>query len=227
MEVSKEEKTRIESVLNWTFPGIRFYYRDTDSNVDVEETYTVGRILRAGFFIDVSAYSKRPCSRIRFIIASSHIAELYKTKYCEPEARKCELCVLHPHSYFKVMDVFKVGDQYQVFLLHIPFKGVPLFQDESFDFSLGLEKTGAHFVYRARKSFETKLQIEADENLESARWKDRTKFLIGKKTDGSFFSLNYSLVENEQCGKVETGFRDIADDEDPLNLPDFAVKAAG
>ncbi len=227
MENSKDEKTYVESVLNWTFPGIRFYYRDTDSDSNVEETYKVGQILRAGFFIDVSAHAKRPCSRIRFIIASSHIAELYKTTYCEPAARACELCVLHPHSYFKVMDVFKVGDQYQVFLLHIPFKGVPLFQDESFDYSLGLEKTGMHFVYQARKSFEIKLQTEADENLESARWKERTKFLVGKKTDGSFFSLNYSLIENEQCGNVENGLRDIAGDEDPLNLPDFPVKAAG
>ncbi len=65
MEISKEKKPSMESILNWTFPGIHFYYRDTDSAVNVEETYTVGRILRAGFFIDVSAHAKRPCSRIK------------------------------------------------------------------------------------------------------------------------------------------------------------------
>ena len=50
MDIPEENKTYIENVLNWTFSGSRFYYRDTNEDLNVENTYKAGKIIKAGFF---------------------------------------------------------------------------------------------------------------------------------------------------------------------------------
>jgi len=222
--MSKQEITennfisQYQAFINWTLPGLTFYYRDTNDEVDVEKTYPIGKIIRSGFFIDTSSYAKKPCSRIRFIIASAHNAELHKTDICDPFTKECKLCVLHPNSYLKVMDIYKVKEQYQVFLLHIPFHSIPLISGNvSFNVDFGNGQNNEYLVDRARKSFDEKLKMDADEKLESEIWKDRTKDLVGIMADGSYASLKFSL--DKVTLNLELGCRKIANDVNPINFP--------
>ena len=220
IEISEEDKNYIQDVLNWTFSGSRFYYRDTDEDFDVEKTYKVGQIIRAGFFIDTSLNAKKPNSRVRFIIGSSHAAEIYKTDMNSPLTKACELCVFHPNSYFKVMDIYKVKDQYQIFLLHIPMHGIPILENANFEFNFeGGENGVDYFVNRARASFDEKLKMTPDEKLESPEWKDRTGAPVGTKSDGSLFGLEFEYPKTKQMNDLELGFRRLANDFDQINMP--------
>ena len=217
MDISEENKTYIENVLNWTFSGSRFYYRDTNEDLNVENIYKAGKIIKAGFFIDASLNAKKPDSRIRFIIGSAHAAEIYKTDFCSPFTRECELCVFHPNSFFKIMDIYKVKEQYQIFLFHIPLHGIPILENASFNFNN--ENTTDYFVERARASFDEKLKMDIDEKLESPKWKKRTNDPVGIKADGSLFPPVFELSGNSKIDNLEMNFRKIAGDLDPLNLP--------
>ncbi len=217
-ELTKESKAQLEEIINWTLPGLRFYYRDTNDKIEVDKAYPVGKIIRSGFFIDTSAYAKKPCSRIRYIIASAHNAEVYKTDICDESTKQCELCILHPNSFLRVMDVHKVKKQYQIFLLHIPFHGIPMFSGKftlCFDFGNG--QNIDYLVKRARESFDEKLKMEADEKLESAMWKNRTKDPVGTKADGSFTTLEIQFYK--PTADLELGCRKLANDMNRLNLP--------
>lgn len=217
MDLTSNLEKEIENVLSWIFSGSRFYYRDTDEDFNVEETFEIGQIIRAGFFIDTSENAQKPCSKVRFIIASAHAAPIYKTNSCQTFTRECELCVFHPHSYFKVMDIYKKEDKYQIFLLHIPFRGIPFLENTSFVF--GDEDSFDYIVGKARNSFDLKLKMQPNLKLESEEWKKRTKEIIGTKYDGSFFSLDNVLTGNPEIDGLENAFRKIAEDMDPINLP--------
>ena len=219
IEISEEDKNYIENVINWTFPGSRFYYRDTNVDIDVEGTYKIGQIIRAGIFIDTSLNAKKPCSKVRYIIGSAHAAEMYKTDMCNQATKDCEICVFHLNSYFKVMDIYKVKDQYQIFLFHIPMHGIPVLENASFNFDFGDGKGIDYFVERARASFDEKLKMEVDEKLESSMWKQRTNDPIGVMADGSLFNLDFQFPPNEQVYNIEIACRKIAGDLDPINLP--------
>ena len=219
MSIAEENKTYIENVLNWTFSGSRFYYRDTDADFDVENTYRVGKIIKAGFFIDVSLNAKKPNSKVRFIIGSAHAAELYKTDLCNSFTKECELCVFHPNSFFKVMDIYKVKEQYQIFLFHIPLQGISVLENATFDLKFENGKSIDYFVERARASFDEKLKMDIDEKLESPEWKKRTNDPVGTKADGSLFSPVFKLSGNKQMDNLEISFRKIAGDLDSINLP--------
>lgn len=66
----KEQKKNI----NWILPGCQLFYCDTDADIDVEKSYPIGSIIRAGFFVDVTARTAKPTKRMRYIIGSAHCA---------------------------------------------------------------------------------------------------------------------------------------------------------
>ncbi len=113
----------LEKIINWTLPGLQFFYRDTDAPIDVEQTYHVGDTIRAGFYIDMTTKLLRPVHKTRFLIASAHAAMLCKIDdLCSenPNVDRWGLCTLHFNSYLKVMDIYKRDGVIQIFLLHIP-----------------------------------------------------------------------------------------------------------
>ena len=52
-ELKPEEIQEIEKNINWILPGCQLFYRDTDADIDVEKSYPIGSIIRAGFFIKI------------------------------------------------------------------------------------------------------------------------------------------------------------------------------
>ena len=151
--------------MNWTLPGLQLYYRDTELPGDLDqlaEAYRSKNIIRAGFFIDCTSRAAKPVKRIRFIIASAHAAAIWKVMGDE-EIKQWRLNILDFNSYFKVVDTYRVGEQLQIFLLHIPLKGLPMFVNMG-SINLGDEMD---LVKIARKSFDDKLKMEPLPWLES------------------------------------------------------------
>lgn len=107
-ELKPEEIQEIEKTINWILPGCQLFYRDTDADIDVEKSYPIGSIIRAGFFVDVTARTAKPTKRIRYIIGSTHCAKLHEVVPDE-DMKRWRLCTLHFNSYFKVMDVYEKG----------------------------------------------------------------------------------------------------------------------
>ena len=119
-----------------------------------------------------------------------------------------------------MMQYLKVKEQYQIFLFHIPMHGIPILENANFEFNFEEGENGVdYFVNRARASFDEKLKMEIDEKLESPEWKDRTCAPVGTKSDGSLFDLDFEYPKTKQMNDLELGFRRLADDFHPINMP--------
>lgn len=219
-----ELKEYIEQVINWILPGLTLYYRDTDAPADVDALYPVGSIRRAGFFIDCSPRAQRPALPLRFLIASAHAAWLCKIPgFADENTEKWQWCTLHYNSYFKVMDVYRKEGFTQVFLLHIPVRGVALFSDEHFfgqpeSFCQMLAgANGTDLISIARHSLDSKLRMPvlADTNND-ALWHEKTHPLVGCNAQtGELVPQGYL---NEDIS-ISTLVRRLADDTSELNYP--------
>lgn len=210
----------IERTINWILPGLTFYYRDTNFPVNVDAVYKIGGIIRAGDFIDLTHKAQKPVSNIRFIVASAHVAKLYEIEdICRqnPDIKKWRLSALHYNSYFKIMDVYKVKEQYQIFLLHIPYKALSFFaNDTKFNFNLGgtSQKT---LVDMARQSFNNKMNLDPLQTLAEDGWVERTYIPIGTDEHGNPAPLEYALPDSDEILSLYNLFRKLADDTDEIN----------
>ena len=207
-----DSKANIESIMNWVLPGLQLFYRDTDTPLDVINTFNIGDVVRAGFFIDVSPYAGKPMHRYRYIIASSHAASLVMPGDRYP------LHILHYNSYLKVMDIYEKGNVTQIFLLHIPAKAIfsPWVGNSLLNISFNEEQT---VVDIARKSLDTKLGFPVRELLEEEEWLDRTAWHVGVDKEGHLFSLLPQVIglpsESAAMGKA---IRKMSNDTDDINL---------
>lgn len=205
-------KTGIERVMNWILPGLQLFYRDTDTPIDVNETYRVGDILRAGFYIDMSPYAGKPMHRYRYIIASSHAASLMAPGDRYP------LHVLHYNSYLKVMDIYDKCDVTQIFLLHIPAKAIfsPFVGNSLLDITFNGE---LNLVDIARQSLDSKMDLPPRELLEEEEWLDRTAWHLGVDNNNQKNSLFPKVIglqaEVTAMGKA---IRKMSNDTDDINL---------
>lgn len=209
-----DAKAYCEAVLNWTLPGTKLLFRDTDLPLP-EKGYEKGRILRAGFFIDCSSKGGCPTKKTRVLIASAHAAPLCNVPLDE-DFRRWGLHVLHFNSYLKVMDVYHVGDKTQVFLLHIPYGGVPLFAGEtSMDFG------EASLIKIVRENFDKKLQTGPVAELDTEDWTKRTHDLPGFHLGTADpFPLEYdSRKISDTVDSLGGLVHKLACDMDAINFP--------
>jgi hypothetical protein len=118
-----DQKVFVEKALNWILTGMRVYYRDSEANINAAKVYDVGRIIRAGFFVDVSSRLTRPMTKLRFLICSAHAAPwdaINELVADNPGIAHWGFSTLHCNSYYIVLDVYTKGSVTQVSLLHIP-----------------------------------------------------------------------------------------------------------
>ncbi len=219
-KVKVDKKLMLEKILNWTLPGLQFFYRDTDAPIDVNTIYHVGDVLRAGFFIDVTTKLLRPAHKTRFLIASAHTAMLcYEEDFCKnsPNVPKWGLCTLHFNSFFKVMDVYEKDGFTQIFLLHIP---------KTAAYFLGNGETTINFVNEAANGNETLVEMarrSLDEKLcmnVHARSKD--KELIERMHHPVGLDNDYHLVPlepayeapNKEIANLSSAIHRLAADAD-------------
>ncbi len=188
-------KQLLEKIVNWTLPGLQFFYRDTNAPVDVNATYHVGDILRAGSFIDVTTMLQKPAHKIRFLIASAHTANLFEVEdLCldNPDVKRWNLCTLHFNSYFKVMDVYEKEGVTQVFLLHIPPAAVFYLGKGESVMNLIYEATGQEtsLVEMARKSLDSKLKQKVHPRSLDPVFCDRMSHPVGLDNEFNLMPLD-------------------------------------
>jgi hypothetical protein len=177
----------MESLLNWTFPGAALYYRDAELDNNVISKYEAGQIIRSQTFVDVSGFAGKPTKNCRFIIASSKAAPFYAMQPIDLQTVQWRLHVINVNSYFKTLDIYRKDGVTQIFLLHIPAKGIEMFRHSVFDFGEG--DVGKQFIEKARASLDQRLEMSPAPELEEEGWIDRTKSPICMDKNNRFFPL--------------------------------------
>ena len=88
--------------------------------------------------------------------------------------------LLPSNAFFKVLDIYKIENKTQVFLLEIPEMSIDFFSKVTSNIE-------EEIVKKARENFETKIHLEPIPELQSREWRERTKFPIGMNDEGEFF----------------------------------------
>lgn len=205
-----------EDAINWTLPGLQLYYRDINVSGDLDElaeAYKNRNIIRAGFFIDCTSRAAKLVKNVRFIIASAHAAAIWQVMGDE-EAEQWRLNVLDFNSYFKVVDTYRVGDQLQILLLHIPLRGIPMFAGMG-NINIGEDMD---LIKIARKSFDDKSKMKPLSWLESESWNERTRMLPGTCSSG-WVPLAPQEPDNEQVQNLHKAILSMSHDDTDLNKP--------
>lgn len=205
-----------EDAINWTLPGLQLFYRDTNVTGDLDqlaELYKARNIIRAGFFIDCTSRAAKLVKNVRFIIASAHSAAIWEVMGDE-ETEQWRLNVLDFNSYFKVVDTYRIGDQLQILLLHIPLRGIPMFAGMG-NINIGEDMD---LIKVARKSFDDKSKMEPLPWLETEAWNERTQMLPGTCSSG-WAPLAPQEPDNEQVQNLHKAILSMSHDETDLNKP--------
>jgi hypothetical protein len=128
----------------------------------------------------------------RYLIASAHPKDLSKFN---PDSAKIGHFLLDTITYFKVLDIYKIGDKTQVFLLNIPDNSISLFKNSSSN----LEE---EIIEKAQKRFREKIDAALIPELQTENWKERTKSPLGMSDNGEFF-FDDSKIKIESSKRIE------------------------
>jgi len=202
----------IEEIVNWTLSGLTMYYRDSNLGQSIIDKYEINKIFRAQTFVDVSNYAGRPITNCRFIIASSKAAPVYKFN---PDTEKWGLHVLNCNSYFKVLDVYQKEGVTQIFLIHIPFKGIDFFNEVVL--KIGEEDIEKEIIIKARASLDMKLKVDIPPALNQQEWIGRTSFPIGFDSNNNFFSLIPSEPLHPKAEQLYSAIKKMTEDLTEMN----------
>ncbi|MEO6253122.1 MAG: hypothetical protein ABIO79_07455 [Ferruginibacter sp.] len=169
--------TQIEEIYNQTFSGLTLFYRDTTLAENLISKYQVGKILTERGFTDMSYKAGGLVTNLRYLIASANAKDL---SAFDPASAQLGHVVLSPDAFFKVLDIYTIGDKTQVFLLEIPSTAVDFFAGTTTNVEEDITK-------KARAGFDTKINSEPIAELQTLEWKERTEFPIGMNDKGDFF----------------------------------------
>lgn len=206
----------LEKSINWILPGLQFFYRDTDAEIDVESQYPVGKTLRSGFFVDMSTKLLKPAKKTRFIIAAAHAAVLceYETEddrktalRHSPKAEEWSHAVLHKNTWLKVMDVYKKGDVTQILLLQMPETAAKFFGDEPtfFKFINEAAEEESSIIESARNSLNEKMNDMIHPRSLDPVLIERMFQPIGYSSEGTQYSISPDLTTYEHDSTSSNG----------------------
>lgn len=205
---SDEHGRFFEQIVNWILSGLQFFYRDTDADIDVERMYPVGKVLRTGFYTSVSTKLQRPAQKIRFLIASAHAALLCSDENgnvnetglsFSPRAEEWRHAVISKNAWLKVLDIYKVGDITQIFMIQIPETAAIFLGDNVtvFNFINEAGVKGTTLVEVARRSLDEKMNQLVHPRSTDTDWVELMSRPIGYSLDGHPFPISpeYTLDE--------------------------------
>lgn len=172
---------QIEEILNSTFAGLSLFYRDTNLTEKQLSAYQPGLILQERGFTDASYRGGGLITRHRFLIASARA----KNAAMFEHGTNWGLVIMNSGSYFKVLDIYTVGDKTQITLLHIPEEGVAIFSQAKINIEDDI-------VEKARQGFEQKLALPPVPELTTEEWLGRTKTPVGVNPEGELYYKNTS-----------------------------------
>jgi hypothetical protein len=183
---------RLKTIYNETFSGLRLFYRDTNLPENLILNYKVGQIIQERGFTDMSSIGGGLSGNIRYLIASAHPKDLSKFN---PDSAKIGHFLLGSIAYFKVLDIQKIENKTQIFLLNIPDNSISLFKNSSSN----LEE---EIIEKARKKFSDKINSDLIPSLQTAEWKQRTETPLGMSINGELF-FDDSKIKIEEPKRIE------------------------
>lgn len=186
------KSTRLKTIYHETFSGLKLFYRDTNLPENLISNYKVGQIIQEKGFTDMTSMGGGLSGNFRYLIASAHAKDLSKFN---PDSAKIGHFLLDTIAYFKVLDIYKIGDKTQVFLLNIPDNSLSLFKNSSSN----LEE---EITEKARKKFSSKVNSALIEELQTENWKERTKSPLGMSDNGELF-FDDSKIKAEPLKRIE------------------------
>jgi hypothetical protein len=186
------KNTRIKDILDETFSDLKLFYRDTNLSDDFIAKYKVGQIIKEKGFTDMSYIGGGLSGNLRYLIASSEARDLSKFN---PGSVKNGHSLLDDNSFFKVLDIQKIKDKTQIFLLNIPGNSLPLFKNSTSN----LEE---EITEKARQKFIDKVNSVLIPELQTENWKERTKAPIGMSDNGELF-FDDSTIKSEEPKRIE------------------------
>lgn len=169
--------SQIEEIYNQTFGGLALFYRDTSLSENLISKYEAGQILTERGFTDMSYKGGGLTTNFRYLIASANAKDL---SAFNPESEKCGHVILSSNAFFKVLDIYKISNKTQAFLLEIPASAVEFFSNTTSNIEKEITK-------HAREIFEKIIHSDPISELQSKEWKERTEFPIGMDDSGKFF----------------------------------------
>lgn len=185
------DNKQIEEIYNQTFGGLTLFYRDTTLSENLIPKYKVGQILTERGFTDMSYKGGGLTTNLRYLIASANAKDL---SAFNPDSAKFGHVVLSSNAFFKVLDIYKIGDKTQIFLLEIPSTSVDFFARVTSNIEEDIIK-------KARESFNSKINSEPISEHQTKEWKERTEFPIGMNDRGEFF---YQAGSTSQTANTKT-----------------------
>lgn len=186
------KNSRLKTMYHETFSGLKLFYRDTNLSENLISNYKVGQIIQEKGFTDMSSIGGGLSGNFRYLIASAHAKDLSKFN---PDSAKIGHFLLDSIAYFKVLDIQKIGDKTQVFLLNIPDNSLTLFKNSSSN----LEE---EIIEKAQKRFREKIDLSLIPELQTENWKERTKSPLGMTDDGILF-FDDSKIKTESPKRIE------------------------
>lgn len=186
------KNARLKAIYNETFSGLKLFYRDTNISDHLISNYKIGQIIQEKGFTDMTSIGGGLSGNLRYLIASAHAKDLSKFN---PDSAKNGHFLLDSIAYFKVLDIQKIENKTQVFLLNIPDNSITLLKNSSSN----LEE---EIIEKAQKKFSDKVNSDLIEELQTESWKKRTHSALGMNENGEFF-FDDSKIKTEEPKRIE------------------------
>ncbi|MCV9927757.1 hypothetical protein OIU83_08850 [Flavobacterium sp. LS1R49] len=183
---------RLKAIYNETFSGLKLFYRDTNLPEDLISNYKVGQIIQEKGFTDMSSIGGGLSGNFRYLIASAHAKDL---SIFNADSANIGHFLLDTVAYFKVLDIQRIENKTQVFLLNIPDNSLTLFKNSSSN----LEE---EITEKAKEKFFNKRNSPLIPELQTNDWKERTKTPIGMNENGEMF-FDDSKIKIEPQKRIE------------------------
>jgi len=167
----------IDQLVETTLSRLWFFHRDASLSEVHLSKYRAGQILLEHGFTDMSAKRGGLTANMRYLVASALAVDLAPFG---PDSAAWEHVLLKAGSYFKVIDVYRIGEKTQITLLNIPEELVPVAKAVDPDADQGLVK-------QARQQFEEDLESPPAAALQTNEWKKRTAAPLGMSDSGELF----------------------------------------
>ena len=171
------DKSKIEAAYNDTFSGLTMYYRDCNLSEALIAKYQVNQIIMERGFTDVSSFAEGLSKNLRYAIASNCAVNMGQIN---PDVAKFGFHLIAAPSYYKVLDIYTVGQQTQILLLN--------FNEEHRDiFEASTSNIEEQVIAMGREGLNKKIQMSPNDVLNGEEWAERTQFPIGMSDRGDFF----------------------------------------
>lgn len=177
MNAEEMAKHQINSAIEMTIGDQESFFRDANLTDASRMLYRKGIVFEEEGFIDVSEWEGGPAASCRYHIVTS-ISHNYSRSFPNYGA-----WTIPRGSYFKVLDVYDVGDYTQITLLQIPRMALDYFAARE-------HPEEAEIVKKSRIKFEEDLKQPPVKDLADRYWLRRTEFPLGISDEGKFFYVH-------------------------------------